>query len=153
MTIQTKQKPEDLVIETPNDGSVPNIFQLVRDVNEVFDSGEPGELSFVRGMLRCLGHSAIGDSEQVEEYMDKDPNAEIPKVNPWKLAHALARSVVSKSHRREMMSRIGEEMAIGDGLGLLAVVSLHGYGKRAGLSKEQSRDQAWKWYGGSDTKE
>jgi hypothetical protein len=152
MTVETTEKPQELVLQTPNDGSVPNIFQLARDFNEVFATGEEGELSFVRAMLRCLGHSAIGDSEKVEAFMDSDPNAEIPKVNPWKLAHSLGKSIVSKSHRRKMMTRIGEEMAIGDGLGLLAVVSLHDLGKRAGLSKEESRTQAWQWYGAPETK-
>jgi hypothetical protein len=148
-TLQTGPKPAELKIKTPDDGSVPNVFELVRDINEVFDSGEPGELSFVRGFLRCLGHSAAGTVAEIPEDLDQ----EIPPVNPWKLMKSLSKAAVSKRHRREMMARIGEDMSIGDGMGLLATVSMYGYGKNAGLSKQESRDQAWEWYGKSAPKD
>ncbi len=124
----------------PN-GQADSALEIVRNLNEVFDTGEKGEISFVRGVLRCLGHSAIGTNLD-----DWPTEEEIPPVNPWKLMATLAKSAVSKEHRRTMMNRIGEEMSIGDSLGLLAVVGIYGEGKRLGLSKEDSQSRAWNFY-------
>lgn len=124
----------------PN-GQTDSTLEMVRNLNEVFDTGEKGEVSFVRAMLRCLGHSAIGTN------LDNWPvDEEIPPVSPWKLMATLAKSAVSKEHRRTMMKRIGEEMSIGDSLGLLGVLYAYGEGKRLGLSKEDSQNRAWNFY-------
>lgn len=123
------------------DGTLPNAVDMVRGLNEVFSTGEEGEVSFVRGMLRCLGHCAIGTPE--EELPD---DSDIPPVNPWKLMASVSKAVVSKDRRREMISRIKEGMSIGDGLGLLAVLSIYDAGKHSGMNKDQARDNAWGWY-------
>jgi len=124
------------------DGTLPNAVDMVRGLNEVFSTGEEGEVSFVRGALRCLGHCAIGTPE--EEMPD---DADIPPVNPWKLMASVSKAIVSKDRRREMMGRIKEGMSIGDGLGLLAVLSIYDAGKHSGMSKDEARSNAWGWYG------
>ncbi len=126
------------------DGTLPNAVDMVRGLNEVFSTGEEGEVSFVRGILRCLGHCAIGTPE--EELPD---DADLPPVNPWKLMASVSKAVVSKDRRREMFGRIKEGMSIGDSLGLLAVLSIYDAGKHSGMSKEEARSNAWGWYGKS----
>jgi hypothetical protein len=126
------------------DGSLPNALDMVRGIDEIFDTGEEGELSFMRGALRCLGHCAIGTPEE-----DIPEDGNIPAVSPWKLMSALTKAAVSKDRRREMMGRIKEGMSIGDSMGLLAVLSIYDAGKHSGMNKEQARDNAWGWYGKS----
>jgi hypothetical protein len=130
------------------DGTLPSAVELVRDLNEVFSTGEEGELSFVRGMLRCMGHLAVGTPE---DQLTED--ADIPPVNPWKLISAASKAVVNKSHRREMMTRIKEGMSLGDSIGLLAVLSIYDAGKHSGMTQEQARANAWDFYRASAPKQ
>ena len=116
-------------------------LDLIRSTNELFDTGEEGEISFVRATLRCLGHCAVGTKGE-----DIPGDAEIPPVNPWKLAKTLAKSAVSRSYRREMMVRVKEGMRIGDPLGLLLVLGVYDNLKRSGLSKKEAQSKAWGEY-------
>lgn len=146
MTNQLQEQPTQTPVSwRPPAEDAKSIVDVVKETNEFFSTGDPNELSFMRAMLRCLGHVVVNDHESIGD-------DDLPPVNPWKLIGKMGHAVISRKERRAIMTRLGEESGLGDSLGLLAMLSFYSEHKERGASPAEAKEKAINWYTASPPK-
>lgn len=128
----------------------PSILQTLKDAQELFFGSRQGkhpdqEVSTPRLYLRAMGHIATATEFEDSDFPGEAPY--VPPVNGWEVMKSVAKAVVNKGHRKEILGRMKEELIPDEDLmGFLGMLQSYRLYREMGLSEEESRNETIEVY-------